>query len=140
MSVSIYNPERYVDPTPYEALRSEGIPAWHPSGYPRTYISSPFRGDTDTNVRNAIRYSRYALEQGRFPITPHIFLPRFLDDEDHNERRLALSFGIRLLDGCREMWVFGDNVSEGMAAEIKEAKRRNIPLKYFTNDCKERIQ
>jgi hypothetical protein len=33
--------------------------------------------------------------------------------------------------------VFGDTISEGMKGEIAEAKRRNIRIRYFTENCKE---
>jgi hypothetical protein len=105
--------------------------------YPRTYICSPLRGDVQRNTVDAIRYCRFALERGRFPIAPHIWLPRFMNDDNQAERELALNFGMRLLYGCREVWVFGARISDGMRAEIAEAQRRRIPVRYFTADCEE---
>jgi hypothetical protein len=138
MSVSKFNAEGYYDPTPYEAFRSkDNAPVRRQKDHPRTYVCSPFRGDTERNVKDAIRFCRYALGRGRFPIAPHLFLPRFMDDENHAERKLAMSFGLRLLSGCHEVWVFGERISEGMAAEIAEARRRDIPVRYYTNECKE---
>ena len=60
-----------------------------------------------------------------------------MDDEIPAQRELALSFGIRLLHGCRELWVFGDVISEGMKREISAAKRRYIPIRYFQENCEE---
>ena len=152
MNISKFNAEGYHDPTAYEALTNwareekrktryhrptDAATTYKQNGYPRTYICSPFSGDTKGNIMNAIRYCRYALERERFPIAPHLFLPRFMDDDNHAERGLALSFGLRLLSGCREIWVFGGRVSGGMADEIAEAKRRGIPIRYYTNECKE---
>ena len=65
------------------------------------------------------------------------YLPRFMDDDIPAERELALSFGIRLLCGCRELWVFGEIISEGMKGEIEESKRRGITIRYFTKKCEE---
>ena len=33
--------------------------------------------------------------------------------------------------------IFGDTVSEGMKKEISRARWRNIPVRHFTEDCKE---
>ena len=136
MGINKYNRERYYDPTPYEALTAIEQEA-KKRRYPRTYICSPFRGDVERNVQKAIEYCRFALDRGRFPIAPHIWLPRFMDDADPAERDIALSFGLRLLGGCREVWAFGSGVSEGMRREIAEAERRGIPVRYFNEDKEE---
>jgi hypothetical protein len=101
------------------------------------YIASPYKGDTFTNIKNAIRYCKFAVKKGCFPIAPHIWIPLFLNDDNPSERALALSFGQRLLLGCSEIWVFGDIISEGMSAEINIAEENNIPIRYFNNNCKE---
>ncbi len=36
-----------------------------------------------------------------------------------------------LLSLCDELWVFGDRISKGMAAEIEYAKSACIPIRYF---------
>ena len=105
--------------------------------YPRIYICSPFSGDIKRNRANAARFSRHALEMGCFPIAPHLYLPRFMNDADPSERELALSFGLRLLSGCKEVWVFGENISAGMKGEIAEAKRRRITVRYFNESYEE---
>ena len=138
MSVSKKNSEGYQDPTAYEALtsvtRSEYKTDKHKQKSPmRVYIASPFKGDTVTNVQNALRYCRYVVECGCFPIAPHCYFPRFMDDANPIQRELALSFGLRLLRGCRELWVFGEIISEGMAAEIKAAKSLGKPIKYIAD-------
>ena len=38
---------------------------------------------------------------------------------------------------CEELWVFGELVTEGMSAEIAKAKRKNMKIRYFTEDCEE---
>jgi len=98
------------------------------------YICSPFAGDTEVNVEKALKYCRFALGKGRFPIAPHCYLPRFMDDGVPAERELALSFGIRLLYDCRELWIFGTRISEGMNREIRAAKQRGIKIKQFTEE------
>jgi hypothetical protein len=137
-----FNGAGYYDPTPYEAMRHLSLrdnrrkdsPKREP---PRIYICSPYRGDVEVNTRNALKYCRFAVEQGYFPIAPHCYLPLFMDDNRPAERNLALSFGLRLLNGCKEIWVFGERVSEGMRNEINAAKKWHIPIRQFTDNLKE---
>ena len=47
---------------------------------------------------------------------------------------IALAKNLRrmtLLSLCDELWVFGDRISKGMAAEIEYAKSACIPIRYF---------
>jgi len=131
------------DPTVEAAIRNETIREReakrrnHQTEHPKVYICSPYKGDTEVNVQNALRYCRFAVEQGYFPIAPHCYLPRFMDDGDPEERKLALSFGLRLLYGCAELWVFGDKISEGMKLEILAAKQRNIRIRLFSQGLTE---
>ena len=97
--------------------------------YPLVYICSPFSGDVENNVIKARTYSRYALDEGNIPIAPHLLFPQFMNDE--SERRLAMHFNYVLLGKCEEVWVFGDNISSGMAEEIKIAKKRKMKIRYI---------
>jgi len=139
MSISKRNSEGYYDPTAYEALSAVNREKPRKDKVkhtpPRVYICSPYRGDTKNNTQNALRYCRFAVERGYFPLAPHCYLPLFMDDNVPAERELALSFGLRLLNGCRELWVFGDVISEGMKREITRARDKGIPIKYFTENC-----
>ena len=66
-----------------------------------------------------------------------ILCPQFLNDDDPEERRLGLFFGNAIMSKCSEVWVFGDRISSGMAAEIRRARWKNYRLRYFTDDFKE---
>ena len=101
------------------------------------YICSPFAGDTEVNVGKALRYCRFALDKRAFPIAPHCYLPRFMDDSDPAERELAMSLAMRLLYECRELWIFGAHISEGMRREILAAKWRNIRIRRFNENMEE---
>ena len=39
---------------------------------PVVYICSPYSGDVERNTEMARRYSRYAIDNGYVPITPHL--------------------------------------------------------------------
>lgn len=41
------------------------------------------------------------------------------------------------LGRCEQLWVFGSNISKGMAAEIEKAKQKKMKIRYFTEDCME---
>ena len=94
------------------------------------YICSPCRGDYENNIQRAKEYSRAAVEKGVIPVTPHIYLTQFMDDNVPEERELALKIGSELVLGCSELWAFGiDHPSAGMAAEIELAKAHGIPVR-----------
>lgn len=73
MSNDYRNSEGYPDPTAGEALsriaanEKQSLRAFRPI----VYICSPFSGDVETNVANARRYSRYAVDKGYIPIASH---------------------------------------------------------------------
>ncbi|MBQ3703150.1 MAG: DUF4406 domain-containing protein [Oscillospiraceae bacterium] len=99
---------------------------------PIVYICSKFRGNITHNMAMARRYSRYAADIGCVPLTPHLWLPQFLSEE--TERDLAISMDLRLLERCDELWVCGDEISEGMAREIAHADEAGIPVRFITEE------
>ena len=101
------------------------------------YVCSPFAGDTELNVLRAQRYCRFVVSKGYMPLAPHLHFPQFMDDDDQQERELGLTFALILLGICHEIWVFGGKVTDGMAREINEAKKRAIPIWYFNESCEE---
>lgn len=133
------NHEGYADPTAGQAFsnirREERAKRL---GYmPIVYICSPYKGDIEHNLQNARRYCAYALEQHVIPIAPHLIFPQFMGEETNESRKLALHMGHILLTHCKEVWYFGDQISDGMKDELKRARWRNIPVRHFDNDCKE---
>ena len=88
----------------------------------------------ECNADKARRYSRFAVDTGRIPIAPHLLLPQFLKEE--SERELAMFMDIAIISKCKELWVFGKPTT-GMLNEIAYAKRKQMTIKYFNEDCKE---
>jgi hypothetical protein len=131
------NSEGYMDLTVFHALSNVTREERCREYRPLIYICSPFAGDIQRNIENARRYCSFAVGRKTLPIAPHILFPQFLNDNDPEERKLGLRFGIILLDRCEAVWVFGSRISEGMAAEIKHSKRKGIPVKYFNTNCEE---
>lgn len=144
MSINKFNSEGYYDPTTYEALTAiEQEERAARSFRPIVYICSPFAGDIETNIKAARRFSRFAVDSGYIPIAPHLLFPQFLNDEKLDERQLGLFFGNVVMSKCSEVWVFteslcgSEHISSGMDAEIKRAKRKGYPIRYFDANFKE---
>lgn len=138
MNINKFNSEGYYDPTTYEALSSiekeeRSLRAFRPI----VYICSPYAGDVDANVENARCYCRFAVDKGYIPIAPHLLFTQFLNDDNPKERQLGIFFGNAVMSKCSEVWMFGDRISDGMESEIKRAKWKNYPLRYFKEDLEE---
>lgn len=137
MAISKFNSEGYFDPTTYEALSNVEREERAARYRPLVYICSPFSGDISGNIDKAKKYSRFAVDQKAIPLAPHLLFPQFMDED--TERELAVFMDMVLLGRCKEVWVFGSHISDGMAAEIEKAKRKQIKIRYFTEDCKEAL-
>lgn len=99
------------------------------------YICSPYRGVTKEEVEKHIKYAkeltRTVLLHGFGVVTPHLYITNCLDDSNPEERKLGLVASLEILKKCDVIYVgqrYG--ISEGMAAEIKEAEKLGIPVFY----------
>lgn len=108
-----------------------------PTFRPIVFICSPYADDPLNNERRAIRYCRFAVQQGYIPIAPHIYFTRILDERVPADRELGLFMGQVLLTKCVELWVFGSRITSGMERELSKAEERNMPIRYFTEDMEE---
>ncbi len=133
MGISMYNSEGYPDPTAHDAVMNieKELKKWRPL----VYICSPYSGDVEMNTQKARRYSRFAVDQDAIPLATHLLLPQFMSET--TERDLALFMDMVIIGRCEEMWVFGSTISAGMAAEIAKARKRNMTIRYFTEECEE---
>ena len=145
MSISKYNSKGYYDPTTYEALKNiekeelKMAGLYKPDEFrPLVYICSPYRGDTEKNTEKARKYSSFAVESKAIPMTPHLLYPQFMDDSNPEERYLATHvINYVLIGKCQEVWVFGEDISEGMGREIALAEKRRMKIRYFTETMEE---
>ena len=132
MGVGYRNPEGYADPVPYQAISN--MDKEQKRYMPMVYICSAYSGDVEGNTEKARRYSRFVVDAGKIPIAPHLLLPQFMEEE--SERELAMFIDIAILSKCRELWVFGKPTA-GMLNEIAYAERKQMTIKYFSEDMKE---
>ena len=58
------------------------------------FVCSPYRGDTEKNLRLARRVCRRVVEDGYAVICPHLLYPQFLSDDDENEREQGIKAGV----------------------------------------------
>jgi hypothetical protein len=135
--VNLYNAEGYLDPTAYEALTRIEREAKKTAFRPLVFISSPFAGDTRRNTKRARGFCRFAVSKNCIPVAPHLLFPQFMEEDDPAQRDLGIFFGMVLMSKCQEVWVFGRDITKGMAVEIEKAKRRGLPVRYFSDRCVE---
>ena len=114
----------------------------------KIYICSPFRVPDSIQQRGAratlrqhqlhlawaIAMSRHAFEKGFFPVTPHLYLPAFVQDEVAAERRLALDWGLEWMGDCRALWKLDVPPSSGMQGELAHAATLRLPVVSITMD------
>ena len=137
MKYSKFNHEGYCDLTVYQALTNIEEEQRKARFRPIVYVCSPFAGDIERNIANARRYCRFAVDSGSIPLAPHLLFPQFMDDSNEHDHGLAMFMNMALMSKCAEVWVFGEHISKGMAAEIRKAKEKQRPVRYFTTDCEE---
>lgn len=73
--------------------------------------------------------SKYVLENDAVPINPFTSFDYFMIDSV--KRDTIRQANNVLVDRADELWVFGV-VSDGVLAEILQAKAKNMPVKYFS--------
>lgn len=105
----------------------------------KIFVCSPYRPTSKTeecrkdelmaNINRAKIACRILTTLGFLPMAPHLYFTQFLKDEDAQERATGIRFGMEWLEAADEVWVFGESISEGMAAEIKRAYELKKPVR-----------
>ena len=121
----MYNGEGYPDPTASAALANIARENKF------VYICSPYRNNPRVTVMRARNYCKFAVAKGKLPLAPHLYFPQFLSEATERDKAMQMNF--ELLKLCGELWVFGDEITEGMVMEIDRAKK----VRYFTTKCEE---
>lgn len=105
----------------------------------KIFVCSPYRPTSKTeecrkdelaaNISRAKNACRILATLGFLPLAPHLYFTQFLKDEDAQERNTGMKLGMRWLEDADELWVFGNTISEGMAAEIEKAHELDKPVR-----------
>ena len=121
--------------------RKNGVPKDKAAGF--IYICSPYKGNPPytkdkraANLKTTAEYCAVVTRNGDVPIAPHLYFSSFLDDENQEDREIGMTMGMAIMTTCREMWVFGNEISEGMKKEISLAHKIGVPIKYFSEQGK----
>ena len=97
------------------------------------YVCSPYRAKDKTQFERQKDYtklvSREVVLAGHEAITPHMYYPDFLNDNDPRERKIGMKSALRLLDVCDAILVNTQlNISDGMKKEIEYAKQKDMKI------------
>lgn len=96
------------------------------------YIAHPISGDQKGNITRILDIVK-AINLGRkdiVPFAPYIVDCLCMDDSIEYQRNRGIANDIELFNRgfIDELWLFGNNISSGMIAEIEKAKEMGIPV------------
>ena len=92
------------------------------------YICAPLRGDVEKNIEFARQKAQEVFQAGDIPVCPHLMFPPIADPENPVQDQAAREMGLRLVESCQEVHVYGPEWTDGMWAEIHHAMDRKIPV------------
>ena len=102
----------------------------------KIFVCSPYRGDIEKNTKRAVFAAKVICSCGDIPIVPHLYFPRFLNENDPYERIRGIEYGIELMKGCDQLWLLGPVISRGMEYELKAAKEICIPVILYDEELR----
>ena len=98
----------------------------------KVYIYAPLNDQPEQDLAQVKRYAGYALKCGTAPVVPH-FYAECSPGTNKQLRQLIQATALSLIWVCDEVWVFGDQLTDGMSAEIRHAKALNINIRTFSD-------
>ena len=93
------------------------------------YICAPLRGEVEKNIEFARQKAQEVFQAGDIPVCPHLMFPPIADPENPVQDQAAREMGLRLVESCQEVHVYGPEWTEGMWAEIRHAMDLGIQVK-----------
>ena len=93
------------------------------------YICAPLRGDVEKNIEFARQKAQEVFQAGDIPVCPHLMFPPIADPENPQQDQAARDMGLRLVESCQQVNVYGPEWTEGMWAEIRHAMDLGIEVK-----------
>ena len=92
------------------------------------YICAPLRGDVEKNIEFARGKALEVFQSGDIPICPHLMFPPVADPNDPTQDQAAREMGLRLVESCQQVNVYGSEWTDGMWAEINHAMENGVPV------------
>lgn len=117
----------------YKGMCKEGCSEnYDPAHAKRVFVVSRYSGDTEKNIEYARDICAQVVREGDLPIAPHLLFPQFLEDSNEMERAIGIEAGHVMMESCDMVLVAtcGDELSEGMKADIEYAANLGIPIEY----------
>ena len=99
-----------------------------PDGPRLVYICAPLRGDVEKNIEFARQKAQEVFQAGDIPVCPHLMFPPIADPENPVQDQAAREMGLRLVESCQQVNVYGPEWTEGMWAEIRHAMDLGIEV------------
>ena len=115
----------------------------------KVYICSPLRADNEKKLFLNMKRAEYKKDftevylKNKFPkqewraLAPHAYIPKMLDDNIEEERKLGINFGLEILKLCNYIAIFtGPDkiITQGMGNEITCGSKENKTFLCFTKD------
>lgn len=97
------------------------------------YICAPLRGDVEKNIEFARQKAQEVFQAGDIPVCPHLMFPPIADPENPEQDQAAREMGLRLVESCQQVNVYGPEWTEGMWAEVNRAIELGIGVKTNRN-------
>ena len=110
-----------------DVFRERAIEREH-TGPKLIYICAPLRGEVEKNIAFAREKAREVFAEGDIPICPHLMFPPIADPANPAQDQAAREMGLRLVESCQQINVYGPVWTDGMWAEIHHAERLGIPV------------
>ncbi|MEN9655239.1 MAG: hypothetical protein RL311_147 [Bacteroidota bacterium] len=99
------------------------------------YIAHPISGDIKNNVKKILEIVKEInlTEKNIVPFVPYLSDVMALDDNKPEQRNKGIRNNIAYFQSgiIKELRVYGDFISKGVAEEISIAKQLNIPVEYY---------
>ncbi|WP_395073851.1 helix-turn-helix domain-containing protein [Flavobacterium sp.] len=99
------------------------------------YVAHPVSGDVKGNIEKILAIVREInlTEKNVVPFVPYLADVMAMNDDEPEERRKGISNNICYLQSgiVKELRVYGDFISKGVAEEIAIARQYKIPVVYF---------
>ena len=93
------------------------------------YICAPLRGNVEKNIEFARQKAQEVFQAGDIPVCPHLMFPPIADPKNPVQDQTARDMGLRLVESCQEVRVYGPEWTEGMQAEIRHAMNLGIQVR-----------
>ena len=93
------------------------------------YICAPLRGEVEKNIEFVRQKAQEVFQAGDIPVCPHLMFPPIANLENPEHYQAAREMGLRLVESCQQVNVYGTVLPERMWTEVNHAILLDIPVK-----------